>query len=271
MKKPETYIVISTIFTLLAAVNLLLSFGIYQRTSGLVAPIAGANSTRSESARSDIAVGDLKTLLDQSSLRRNSYQLIGEKNLFSPERTEWQTPAVEKAETGDVVVSRISRSDVALYGIFKLGEKKGALLEFTSLKKDQRKKTMFPGDTVSSLGYRNGRSYTLLSVNPASVVIKDQNGVVFNVDLYKDKKVRQKAVKTKTSISVNSDDTAQVSSAVVVGSSRSVEAGAVVNARKAAVQLQQQVEAGELKKISTPFGTAYVKGTAAKAKQPPKK
>lgn len=270
MKKPETYIVVFTLFALLAVVNLLLSFGIYQRTRDSVVTDVRGNSNQSESTRSDIAVSDLKTLLGQSPLRRNSYQLIGDKNLFSPERTAWQSPVVDKAEAGDVVVSPVSRSDVALYGIFKLGEKKGALLEFTSLKKDQRKKTMFPGDTVSSPGDRKKRSYTLLSVKPASVVIKDQNGVVFNVDLYKDKKVRHKAVETKTSISVNSDDTAPKSSAVVVGSSRSVEAGAVVNARKAAVQLQRQVAAGELKKISTPFGTAYVKDTAAKAKRSPK-
>lgn len=265
MKKPETYIIIFALFALLAVVNLLVSAQLYQRTSGAVVRSGGTNG-HSESTRPETAVSDIKTLLAQSSLRRNSYQLIADKNLFSSQRTAWQALVVEKTETGEVVVSQARRTDVVLYGTFMLGEKMGALLEFTSLKPSQRKKTMFAGDKVSSETGRKSKSYTLIKVEPASVVIKDHKGIVFHIDLHDGKKRNQKVASTKASISVTSESSVKEPSAVVVGSSHSAEAATVVKARKAAVQMQQKVDSGELQKVNTPFGPAYIKGTATKGK-----
>lgn len=264
MKKPEAYIIIFALLLMLSVANISASISLYRWTSKLRVLPVGTNSN-SASVPSDAVVNDIKVLLAQNALRRNSYQLIADKNLFSAQRTAWQPPVVEKIETGEVV-SLARRTDVILYGTFTVGEKMGALLGFSSLKPDQRKKTMFPGDTVSSEAGRKSKSYTLVKVKPSSVVIKDQKGIVFNINLYDGKKTNQKIATAKTSISVTNESPEKKSSAVVVGSSRSAEAATTVKARKAAVQRQQEVKSGELKKVNTPFGPAYIKGTATKGK-----
>ncbi|RLF03062.1 MAG: hypothetical protein DRJ64_08660 [Thermoprotei archaeon] len=259
MKKPEPYIIIVVLFLLLAAINLLASARLYQQISR---PITIAAGTKKHSAplKPETVASDIKTLLLQNELRRNSYQLIADKNLFSAQRKAWQPPVVEKVEPGKEVVSQARRSDVVLYGTFTVGNKMGALLEFTSFKKGQRKKTLFSGDQVSSTkgASRKEKKYTLLKVNPSSVTVKDRNGIVFNVNLYDDKKPQPEVVKTKTSISVAGDKSNQKSS-VVVGSSRSVEAAKVVKARTSAAATKKKLESGELIKIETPFGSAFIK------------
>ena len=258
MKKPEPYIIIFALCSLLIIVNLLASIRIYQRISKPVAVAVGA-SRHSESVSPDGVVNDMKTLLAQNELRRNSYQLIAEKNLFSAQRTAWQPPVVEDPET-EVVVSQARRTDVVLYGTFVVGDKMGALLEFTSLKSDQRKKTLFPGDKVSSASGSRNRSYVLLKVEPSSVMIKDNKGIVFNVDLYNAKKRQSKVTTSKTSISITKDESVkESSSAAIVGSKHSTEAEKVVKARQSAVARQKKVESGELRKVATPFGTTYIK------------
>lgn len=261
MKKPETYIVVFTLFVLLAVVNLLLSLGIYQRTRDSVVTDAGGNSNQSESTRSDIAVSDLKGLLNQSPLRRNSYQLIADKNLFSPRRTAWQPPVVEKAVSGDVAVTAARRKDVVLCGIFKLGQKKGALLEFPNLNSKWRKRTMYAGDTAVSELERRQKTYTLMKIEEDSVTVRDYKGVVFNVSLYDGKKAKRQAVPAaKSSVTVDSASAPKVSSSVVVaGSEAAAKAKKVAKQGELAARLKRKVEKGQLKKISTPFGTAYLK------------
>ena len=263
MKKPELYIIIIVLFSLLAVINVLASLRIYKRTSQPV--VVSAGTTKHAAPQSpETVVSDIKTLLSQNELRRNSYQLIADKNLFSPQRKAWQPPVEEQVEPRKEVVSKSRRTDVVLYGTFTVGNKIGALLEFVNFKKGQRKKTLFPGDQVSSVdGAKKGRTYTLLKVEPSFVTVKDNKGVIFAVDLYDEKKPQQKVVKTKTTISVTGDSSNK-STSVVAGASRSVEAAKVVKARTAAAAQKKKLKTGELRKVQTPFGTTYIKSNKAK-------
>jgi len=258
VKKPEPYIIIVVLFSLLAVINLLVSIQLYQKISQPIAISAGTKK-HSEPLKPETVASDIKTLLLQDDLRRSSYQIIADKNLFSAQRVAWK-PLVADKQAKEETVSQARRTDVVLYGTFTVGKKMGALLEFTSFKKGQRKKTLFPGDQVSSTKgtSRKGKKYTLLKVEPFSVTVKDHNGIVFNVNLYDDKKHQQEVVKAKTSISVTGNKSSE-SSSVVAGSSRSVEAAKVVKARTSAAATKKKLESGELRKIETPFGPAFIK------------
>jgi len=265
VKKPEPYVIIVVLFSLLAVINLLAAVRLYQQISQPITIFAGTNK-HSAPLKPETVANDIKTLLLQDELRRSSYQLIADKNLFSAQRVAWKPPVVDK-EKNEEVVSQARRSDVVLYGTFTVGNKMGALLEFTSFKKGQRKKTLFSGDQVSTANgaSRKEKKYTLLKVKPSSVTVRDYNGIVFNVGLYDDKKHQQEVVKAKTSISVTSNKSGENSS-VVAGSSRSVEAAKVVKARTSAVATKKKMESGELREIKTPFGSAFIK----KKKRPKK-
>jgi len=259
VKKPEAYIIVFSLLLILAIANLFAAFRIYQRTSQLSVLPAGTKS-RSVSAQPDTIVADMRTLLDKNSVRRDTYQLIAEKNLLSRQRKAWQPP-VAKETKQEEVVSQAKRTDVILFGTFTLGTKKGALLEFKKFTSGQRKKTVFVGETVAPPEGSKSQvqSYTLVEVGSSSVMIKDQRGVAFHLDLYEGKQRSGAVSAARKEISVAGVSTKKQESVVVVGGSGSTDVQESVAKKQPTASLQQQLDSGSVRKITTPFGTAYVK------------
>ena len=211
-------------------------------------------------------VKDLNALLDQPALRRTVYEGIENRNLFSQDRTAWKPPVEESGELEETF-SEARRTDVVLYGTFVSQGRLGALVEFPHLEEKLQHQRMFDGDTVVSTAKKN-KSYTIVRVKEDSIIVKDQSAVVFRIELYENKKKnRRSAAVAKTSITVEKGDGKDVGSAVVAGKSRAEAAAEVVHQRQAQARQDEMVKSGELRKVNTPFGTAYVKSPAEKKEE----
>ena len=259
MKKPDTQTVILLVLFLLAAGNVVAAFGVYERAS-LIKDLRPGKGNEAQPLDSNRIAKDMKTLLDPPVVRKTSYAVIADKNLFSSKRAAWR-PEAPEPEAPEEVFSEARRTDVVLAGIFKIGGRTGAMLEFPNLKIGSGTSILFPGESVSADSGKKGKSYTLVKIAASSATIKDQSGIVFNVPLYDaSKKNRSKgaAPVAKTSISVETDEAKDTPTSVVAGPSYSAEAEKVVKDRQAA-KLEQKVESGDLVKVKTPFGSAYIK------------
>lgn len=260
MKKPETHVVAIAIVLFFSVVNIVKSYTLYtsaatsQQSDGVESSL-DSTGPQSESGEA------VSSLFVQDSLDPATYQPIGTNNLFAKDRTAWQAPLEEQSEAEQPV--EVLRKDVVLYGTFRMGDKKGAVLEFPTMKTDQRKKTVIVGDPIT-FGSDSGKSdYTLISVGASSVELRGPSGKQFTVELYgkKNKKNNTSPVAKKT-ISVDSSNVSSATKAAIttVGkSSFAAEADKIAKTRELNAQKQKKIESGELRKVSTPFGTAYVK------------
>lgn len=264
MKRLETHIIVVALVFLLGVINLAMAVGYFHRAAKVYQP-SDAEEVAGGAEQGYLSIEDIRTLLTQNPLRANAYQLIADRNLFSSQRVAWKAPVEEVLPEGEETISEAIRTDVVLYGTFTLQERMGALLEFTAFPPDQRKATLFPGDRVSSEKDRKGRSYLLQEVTSNYVVLKDQNNIVFKIELYsaKNKTASSTPPELKKTIAVEggteSIPAASGSpSSVIAGKSRAAEAAETIEKRRAEAR-QQQVEEGDLRKVSTPFGTVHMK------------
>jgi len=140
-------------------------------------------------------IKELKTLLNKPKVTAKSYDVVVEKNLFAASRQAWRSPAAagedtDKGEKKPEVKKGRTKQDVILYGTMIRGDKKMALLEFKRFRRDRPKRLVSEGETVSSDSSR-GRSYTLVSVDKTSVVVKEeQSGESYTIPLFDNVKKR---------------------------------------------------------------------------------
>ena len=140
-------------------------------------------------------IKELKTLLNKPKVTAKNYEVVVEKNLFAANRQAWRSPtaaasAGDKEEKKPEVKKSKAKQDVILYGTMIRGDKKMALLEFKRFRRDRPKRLVSEGETVSSDSSR-GRSYTLVSVDKTSVVIKEeQSGESYTIPLFDSVKKR---------------------------------------------------------------------------------
>lgn len=261
MKRPQAHTLFISFLLVAAVANAVVAVSLYRRSTVTKILPSQKDSQVSSPAGSRSIDNDLKALLQSTPVARASYAVIGDKNLFNAKRTAWKPPVKNLDSTQEDVAPKSRRRDVVLCGIFRIGDKKGAILEFPALNSKRRKRTMYVGDTATSDLNQRSQIYVLERIAKDSVTVKDYKGVVFSVPLYDGKKNKRRAtVAAKTSVTVDATTApAQKSAVASVRTGGAAEAQKIAKQREASARLEQKVKQGTLKKVQTPFGTAYLK------------
>ncbi|WP_321531242.1 hypothetical protein [uncultured Desulfuromonas sp.] len=264
MKKLSLRTVVLVVLLLGVVLNVALALRVYQRNRHIDSSTTSRSQQSSEASGS--LVKDLNALLSPPTFRHTVYEGIENRNLFSQTRTAWKPP-IDEDEEPEETFSKARRTDVVLYGTYLSQGRLRALVEFPHLEEKLRRQRLFAGEQVTS-NAKKKKSYTIVSVKDDSITVKDQNAVVFRVGLYDaKKKPHRSAAVAKTSITVEKDDRNEGGSSVVAGKSRAESAAEVVHQRQAKARQEQMIKSGELRKVTTPFGTAYVKSPATKKEE----
>jgi len=258
----------AALFLVFSFVILFLSFRIYERESIFI-PIAPKNN---ESEPYLLLAQELEQAMEQSQVQPSRYRVISDRNLFTPERKAWSEPEPEPEEPQELI-AKVKRTDVQLYGIFRMKDKKYAILGLPLLKAAYPKFTVLEGETVvsenqdTSSEQKNDEisSYTLMSILDDHVVMKDNTGEKFEV-FYEPKNnvtpvstaaasTSSIVVTSQASSSENSQSGSQVkpiSGAVTKKEGAQVDPGLIPKQKR-----EQMIRDGSLIKVKTPFGDMY--------------
>ena len=223
-------------------------------------PINGTRQINSTKHLNEIK--ELSAILNKPRGARSGHDVIADKNLFSQEREEWVNPVTEQQAEHP---SKVKRTDVVLYGIYRSGGESIAILGLPRIAENNKKFLLTAGDKADSQPGRPPFSYTLVSIEEEGVTVRDHNGAVFSVGLYDHQRSPSlpraaippggsgvKVVTTKPSPNANKGG------GVVRPDSGKTPNGITkpVNAMSKA-EKEAMVKQGKLKKVSTPFGTLY--------------
>lgn len=122
------------------------------------------------------------------------YEIVAQKNLFSPEREAWKPPPREEEEVVDTRPARAPRvnpRDFKLYGITSFREEKKALVYYQQSSETNRHSLLREGESAS-FGQDENQTYQVVSIDQESVSIQ-VGSETFEVSLYgHERQVRQR-------------------------------------------------------------------------------
>ncbi|MFW5730442.1 MAG: hypothetical protein ACOCV7_02235, partial [Desulfonatronovibrionaceae bacterium] len=113
------------------------------------------------------------------------YEIVVEKNLFSPERKAWKPPEEKKEENAQPVSSaqRVNEREFRLYGVTFADEEKLALVYYQRLPENSRQRMVSEGQAVYSERDGGDQVFKVVSIEPESVTI-EAGGDTFDVGLF---------------------------------------------------------------------------------------
>lgn len=264
---------LSIFFLVLALIVLVFDRQTYKHYSG--AEVKAVARRSSNDAAVQTTIKELASKLGKPKVKVSRYSVTEDKNLFSSSRTAWHPPAAkpppQKKEAGKIPAPAPTRRDVILYGTYIAGGTKKALLHFKRFRKG--KMMVAEGDKAqdadsSAARRRNPLSYQVIKVESRKVVLKDERGIEFTVNLYDNKQHRPVKTVNKKSIEIDKsapakkvvyNASAPPGSPVSGGGGRENSPGLTSRQiRKLTVEEKDAlVKKGILRKHNTPFGPIY--------------
>jgi len=198
------------------------------------------------------------------------YQIIEEKNLFSPERKAWQAPPAAPAGTEPeqkiMPPSSLAKGEIVYYGSYTKGDLKYAILGFKKLRIQRGKVILAEGETAKD---EQGAAlwYTLRKVTPLAAVLENNQGQIYTVGLFDHESRNPKQTKNTTEIKVAASEPPKAVATVVETAAakedakkKEAEANPYTTSSLAKMpegEKEALVQAGKLKKVNTPMGVIY--------------
>lgn len=270
---------LSLFFLALALVVLVFDRQTYKHYSGAEIVASARKAAPAAGATVQTTIKDLTSKLTKPRVEAARYAVAADKNLFSASRKAWHAPAPPPAVAKNDAAPKTpapapTRRDVVLYGTYISGKTRKAMLHFKRFRKGQ----MLVAEGAEAKDEESGNSsrrrtpvYTLLKVEAKKVILKDEHGSEFTVNLYDNKKRRPVKTVNKASIKVDKSAAPQKSAKVTVAPAGAPPLGVVKSSRKSggpalsARQIRKLsveekdalVTKGVLKKHNTPFGPVY--------------
>ncbi|MBN2705123.1 MAG: hypothetical protein JXR89_01630 [Deltaproteobacteria bacterium] len=259
---------LTLIFLLLGLLVLVFDRATYKRYSSGEFDFTARDGALGAATAVQTTLKELASKLDKVKVAPAGYEVVGDKNLFAPERQAWQPPAPAPADVkpGDAVpvpVPAPERRDVILYGTYLAGANRKALLDFKRFRDGKRLLAEGREARDEESGRSPAPAYTLLKVEARKVVLKDERGAEFEVGLYDNKQRRPLTTANQANIQVEAAEVAPVAVSATGGavSGGGAAAKPVLSAgdiRKLSIEEKDNlVKQGELIKHSTPFGPVY--------------
>jgi len=179
------------------------------------------------------------------------YNVIPEKNLFRPERKEYEAHLPSQEDVEDIVEDKIKPPAVDLYGIMIEGQRKTALL-FDKREKDKnlQYKVVSPGTTI--------HDFSLISIEPRQLIF-EKNGRKAILELSHSKHARGgvMSVESKTSpkvVTAEGKKAEEKDTKLVVSVESSEKETSKTSSIKKESGRGEKEENAEYKVIDTPFG-----------------
>lgn len=169
---------IAGMFLAAAALVLVLAYRTYREASAFVAAAPEQTAGGGQDAR----LKEMEALMRQGN-KEPRYQVIADRNLFSPDRRAWQAP-VEQQNVASA--APIARGDVALYGTYVSGDRKYAILSLSLTAGKSKRFVLQEGESPKD-DQGTPLAYQIVSIGPESVVLKDRSGTNYTIGLYVNK------------------------------------------------------------------------------------
>jgi hypothetical protein len=115
----------------------------------------------------------------------DSFEVVAQKNLFSPDREAWEPPPLRdgQEQTAPVRSRRVSAGDFRLYGITFFKDEKMALIYDQRLPENSRNRLVLEGETVYHELDGGGEAYRVVSIGADSVTL-EAAGDLFEIWLF---------------------------------------------------------------------------------------
>jgi hypothetical protein len=270
---------LSLFFLALALVALVFDRQTYKHYSGAEIVVSSKKAAPAAGSTVQTTIKDLTSKLTKPRVEAARYSVAADKNLFSASRKAWQAPAppptvTKKDEEPKTPAPVPTRRDVILYGTYISGKTRKAMLHFKRFRKGQ----MLVAEGAEAKDEESGNpsrrkvpAYTVVKVEAKKVILKDERGSEFTVNLYDNKKRRPVKTVNKANIKIDKSAASQKSAKIViapaggkpaVAAKSSGKSGAPAMSarqiRKLSVEEKDSlVTKGVLKKHNTPFGPVY--------------
>ncbi|WP_045215387.1 hypothetical protein [Desulfonatronovibrio magnus] len=126
----------------------------------------------------DVTMEELRAMLNiQRDAAGRSFEVVAQKNLFSPDRKAWQAPppAVTEQEPEPPRAQRLNPREFKLYGITFAGDEKMALIYYQRLPEQSRSRLVVEGETVYHEREGGEEIFRVAQVDRDSVIIESGN------------------------------------------------------------------------------------------------
>lgn len=122
-----------------------------------------------------VTMQELRPLMETSGeSSAGDYEIIVEKNLFSPERKAWKPAEGSQEETAEPVsaAQRVNAREFRLYGVTLTDQEKMALVYYQRLPENSRQRVVSEGEAVYSDREGGDQIFRVVSIEPESVTIE---------------------------------------------------------------------------------------------------
>jgi hypothetical protein len=255
---------VAVLFLAAAALVLALAYRTYRGAAALT--VAAPNPRASEAG--DAQLKEMEALLREGA-KEPRYQVIADRNLFSPERKAWQLP-LEAREAASA--APVARGDVVLYGTYLSDARRYAIIGFSLTAGKSKRYVLAEGEAPKD---DQGRplAYQVEAIGPDSIVLKDRSGTAYTVGLYVNKRSSPTQTVNTTPAQAPPPPTPAAQTAAPASTPAAEPTAGNQAAEKAAAETvpglpsdykslpenekERLVKEGKLRKINTPMGAVY--------------
>jgi hypothetical protein len=155
----------------------------------------------------------------------DEFEVVAEKNLFSPDREAWEPPPPrdDQVEDKPVRTQRINPKEFKLYGVTFAGDEKTALIYYQRLPESSRNRLVSEGETIYQERNGGDAAFKVVSIEAESVTL-EASGDSFEVGLFShERQVVQKNNQDRISVVIGGTSES-IDTASLGGASRPADA-----------------------------------------------
>ena len=261
-----TRFVVATLLLGLAGGVLFWAVQAYQRESRTDLTAQGA---RKETPSNPRLAQELEQAMGQPKVQPSRYRVIEDRNLFTPERKMWSPPEPEKKDDEKTEIVEAQRTDVQLFGTFRMNDTRYAILGLPLLRRAYPRYTVAEGETLTSEDAENSPepvSYTLVAIEDDHILVRDYAGKTFKVSHENKRNGPSFSTAAASSPSVVVTSQAAPPASAARSTPQTNTGPGVVTTEKgdrakpglvSKEKREQMVRDGSMVKVKTPFGTMY--------------
>ncbi len=195
------------------------------------------------------------------------FDVIVDKNLFSPDREAWKAPLTvdDPQDTPPTATrSRIRPQEVQLHGVINSQGQKMALINHQKLPEQSRSRLVSEGETVYLNRKGDDEKFEIIAIERESITVS-AGGDTFQVGLYSHRRQELAAstvmdaekIKPEQMADDTSRQTQEEALPKFMQRMREGASGEQAGQPGSTQDLERQVEEGTMRRVDTPFGPLY--------------
>lgn len=223
-----------------------------------------SKASQKEFKSEQVVIEELQSLFQARRSAPTRYEIIADKNLFSPDRKAWAPPPPPDPEVVEEkkVLPPSSRKDVVLYGTYMSDSDRKAIIEFKNLRSQPSRLILGEGDVAEDPTGKLPFKFTVRAIQKDQVTIVDnKREEVFAVGLFEHERQKSRNQQAEASILVEEGSQPEQEQATVTKTAPAAQSKSSFTRKEVLemddAQKDNLVKQGKLKKVHTPFGPVY--------------